>query len=664
MADSKLAADSSAGARRAALMTLGELNQRSASLGVWEVGVCQAHLRTYTYISKRTGQEMKGATFSCLFVSLQDPGEYVAASVPMKGQKMEPLYKAETKFKNGNTFKIYKVGLDSKAKQEYLHAPIKLVIDLTKTHTDPMLRSKFAQPILKMTIKDCKKLLSSQRFDVMAIVETVSESRQVTVNRHVIPVQIIDDSGDDGKAAQLTISFFYDFPPSQQDKDFIETLRNAVNKPQTFFAVQGKQTDTGYSIEADRGKDFSFVEAKGDKADRLTAIAESLRAAPPEMREVLLSSSGSRRDYEAETGLQVVCKLLADLQRKDLEELNEKPTVFQLNWVEVAWPTAEILVKKDGTELWFQVALRDVSGQVENVWMGEKPALALAQVDDKEQFLAAHAEGKQLFPQAASIKVLRQLRDGQQPEDDTGDASQFPGSSPKSVNLVIVQAADQALNEAPNKSTLEMISFLRDIKDDTSAIVPAALHMAEESTHYAFTVKCPPAADGTSITIPCQKILALVRATKSSKTENIGAGLKLTTEGVYDLMSDKDPTGEAANKPHTLSFICTLENVATYKLDPPRGVSSQHALITITGKVADVWVVESVQLIKPDAVADACAALSKLLALAMHIHTRDRKRAIEATEEISPAKFRCCSQLSRYPTDIEMPELPGLQKPT
>jgi hypothetical protein len=651
---------SSAGAHRADSQSLTELNERSAGLGTWDVGIFHPYINEYKYISKQTRKETKGASFNCILVSLTDPSQYVAVQVTMRSGKMEPLTKLQTKFKENLAFRISKVALDKEAKQEFLHTPVKLRIDLSKTKADPLLQQKqddILQPIPSMSIKECSKLQQSQRFDVTAFVEAVSEPRKVTDTRQAISVQLIDDSGDAGKAGQLTFAYFFDLPRGQADDAMIDILRSlpasAVKEPYTFFALQGKQADKGYAFEADSKKEFFFVKAAGAKANGLVAIAESLHATPQEMRHVLMQASHSKRDYAEEPGSHVLCKLLSDLSTSSqIQPLNENTTVWQTNWTEVAWPTGDTLVKKDGSELWFQTSLRDLSGQVERVWMGEKAALSLSQLADKNAFLEANNEGKQLFPIMSSVKVIRDLREVQ-PSENTGDVSQL--ASTKSVNLVIVQAEDQPLHEAPTKATLELIPMLRDLKDDTSAIMPAGLHMVESSPHYAFTVTCTSPADGSKVVIPCQKILALVRSSKSSKPSPLGAGFKLITPGVDDLMSKEYPTGAAAEQQHTLSVICTLENMPTYRLDPPRG-GSQHALVVITGKTVDAWVVESVQLLSPDEAAKASESFKNLLHLAMHIHARDRKRAITWTDQCSPALARKCSRLGRSPTDNNMPD--------
>ena len=67
-----------------------------------------------------------------------------------------------------------------------------------------------------MSIKDCKKLQQSQRFDVTAFMDVLSEPRPLSVTRQVVSVTLIDDSGDDGKPGQLTFTLYMDLPLSKK----------------------------------------------------------------------------------------------------------------------------------------------------------------------------------------------------------------------------------------------------------------------------------------------------------------------------------------------------------------------------------------------------------------------------------------------------------------
>ena len=656
--ESKLA---SAASQRAETLALAELNQRSAGLGQWDVGIFRPHISEFTYTQKTTGQVKSGADFRCTLVSFSDPSQYVNAHMSKRSDNMTPLQQAQAKFKADHGFRISKVALDNYSKQEYLHTPIKLKIDLAKTKAEPLLQQKQAetvQPCPSMAIKDCKKLQQSQRFDVTALMDALSDVRPISVTRQVISVTIIDDSGDDGKPGQLTFAFYMDLPLSKEDTATMDILREAkasdTKQVFSFFALQGKKANTGYSFEADSKKEFFLVKAVGSRAERLTQVVESLQAVPEEMRDALQQASFETRDYENEPGAQTLCKLLSDLAvTKDVQKLNEKPTLWQANWVEVGWPEGDNLLTKEGSRLWFQTSLRDLSGQVVNAWMDEKSALSLSRLPNKEAFIENFKEGNQLFPIMSTVKVIREVKSSQ----DASDVSQLADAkqTQKFVNLIIVHATDQPWNEAPTRAALEMIPLLRDLKDDTSAILPAALHMVETSPHYAFTVACTSTSDGSKIFLPCQKVLALVRSSKNSKACALGSGFKLITPDVEDLLSPLDPTGRADQMKHTLSAICTLSNLPQYKLDPPRG-GNQDALVIVTAKTEDSFVIESVQFLNSDEAAQVKQSLLKLLQLAIHIHIRDRKRAVQWNDAFSPLSSRKCSRVGRSPTDAPLPD--------
>ena len=55
-----------------------------------------------------------------------------------------------------------------------------------------------------------------------------------------------------------------------------------------------------------------------------------------------------------------------------------------------------------------------------------------------------------------------------------------------------------------SKAALEMIPMIRDLRDDTSAILPAGLRMVEMTPHYAFIVDCTSTVDGSKCFLPCQ----------------------------------------------------------------------------------------------------------------------------------------------------------------
>ena len=219
----------------------------------------------------------------------------------------------------------------------------------------------------------------------------------------------------------------------------------------SFFALQGKRTDSGFSIESSR--DFFVVEAVGERAVGLKAVSDTLLQTTQDERACLPvhagSAGGHRQDYAIQSGKESLCKIMEGLSgMTDLRDLEGGVTLWQLNWVEVSWPVDDNILTKDGSRLWFKTTLRDISGSTKEAWMSEGPALAHAQLSTKEEFLEAHSVHKSLFPSMASVKVVRRaLKSG-----DRSDGTQLEGASQISeigagdarrINMTVVHAGDQ-----------------------------------------------------------------------------------------------------------------------------------------------------------------------------------------------------------------------------
>lgn len=575
---------------------------------------------------------------------------------------MRPLEDAKQKFAENACFRMSKVEFQAGVQQEYLHTPLKFSVDLKKTKFDPLVNhghGQVIQPEPAMTLSEVKELQQNQRFDVTALVSNISKPRNPTSNRMVQDVHIIDQSAGDAKVQELKWSFWSDSVPTARDRATINILREAqkAQQPLSFFALNGKKSPKGYSIE--NSKDFFVVEAVGARAAQLAADAEKLHAAPAHEREVLEQIfDPTPRNYDEVQGVETFCKILANMSKSTgVRSIDDEPTLWQLNWIEIAWPEGDEaeLCTKNGERLFPSTYIRDASGSGPRVRMTEESVLALARVSSKQDFLVNHAAGRHTFPSMASVKVLREVQKSKELSGIHRGASQSAAAEDnfEYVNFKIVHAIDQPLGESPKQATLELIPFMPTLDNDTSCILPGALHMLKTSSHYAFQVCLPKSSGGESLRMPCQKVLSVVKSTKSSVSHSLGSGFKLVTQDIEDVLgSDVPQLASATPTKFVLSSTCTLENLTAYRLDPPRS-GPQHALVTITGKVDDAFVVEQVQLLTPAEAADAQASLLKLLHLAVHLHT-NRKRAVPWDDQASPAKAKKCRALGRSPTSADI----------
>lgn len=339
-------------------------------------------------------------------------------------------------------------------------------------------------------------------------------------------------------------------------------------------------------------------------------------------------------------------------KKTNIPSLDDNNTVWQLNWTEIAWPEADEseLCTKDG-RLFFVTHARDGTGLSPRMRMTEESALALANVSTKEEFLELHATGQPAFPAMATIKVVREINTA----SGVG-ADSFPIEY---INFNIVSAADQPLDESPTQATLSLIPLMPPADHDSAAILPCPLHMVKSSAHYAFQIDVLLDGAKKPLTLPCQKIICLVKSTSNSKTEALGkTGFKVVTPDVECVLADAmpdgvvQPVGDKKMK-FVLSSTCHVENITSYKLDPPRK-GAQFALVTITNKLNDVFVVDYVQHLTPEEASSAKVSLWKLLILACHTSSGSLKRKQEWSEAESPAHAKQCRVLGRSPTAPEI----------
>ena len=143
--------------------------------------------------------------------------------------------------------------------------------------------------------------------------------------------------------------------------------------------------------------------------------------------------------------------------------------------------------------------------------------------------------------------------------------------------------------------------------------------------------------------------MSLIRSTKTATTENLCGGYKLTTRGIQDLLA-ATATDAASVKNYTVSSMCTIDNLTTYKLDPTRN-GPQDALVTISAMMGEVFVVDQVQLLTEPEAKEARASLQTLVSLARQIHFPSRKRAEAWNEGFFPGVAKTCRYLGRSPTE-------------
>ena len=142
----------------------------------------------------------------------------------------------------------------------------------------------------------------------------------------------------------------------------------------------------------------------------------------------------------------------------------------------------------------------------------------------------------------------------------------------------------------------------------------------------------------------------------------------MITKGVKDALPSS--AAQPASDVYTLTAFCTVDTLQDFKLDPPRGSKSQHALIIVSDIVPGDndeppnLIIDSLMLIHRDEVAMIQKAMQKMLyyvACATEINAHKRKQ--EWSKSFSPAKAKQCRSIARHPTgDLLPPYTPEKQK--
>ena len=125
-------------------------------------------------------------------------------------------------------------------KPQFLGAPVKHVIDLTKTKVSPVLEStKFPKTRTPPeNLATIVKLSRQQKVDFLALVRSIGDERVATTSRGeriIVDVTFTDGSTlDNGKIATITTSMF--FPKTKSGEAELQKLR-VQDKPMVIFGV-------------------------------------------------------------------------------------------------------------------------------------------------------------------------------------------------------------------------------------------------------------------------------------------------------------------------------------------------------------------------------------------------------------------------------------------
>ena len=112
---------------------------------------------------------------------------------------------------------------------------------------------------------------------------------------------------------------------------------------------------------------------------------------------------------------------------------------------------------------------------------------------------------------------------------------------------------------------------------------------------------------------------------------------------------------------HTLVGYCSIESLAGFRLDPPRGKPFRLAIALFTkAEENEGFHVHKLEYIEPEQLKDAVRCMQKLRKLCMGVHTvSTAKRSHSVTldnAEMSPCATKKARTLQQQPTDVSLPD--------
>ena len=581
---------------------LHHLNNTTAKLSQWDVEINNAHEEEYEYMWE--GNSRTGKVFTCHLVYVHDPEQYCVGEV--RKEKTSPqnwCQIAMKKFEDGHKFRMSAVVLNIKAKSEYISTTVKQVVNLQATKMTKLLTDTIhCDPEPRVTCSECMAFKSTQAFDIVALVDAVSERRLVTTNKFVRDVCIIDGTSSSGVHSPAgivcpKINVFYNTSSSGGaegwDPAFIQQLVEAVGQPRP-FKFHGIQAQ-GHKFQTMRNW-YKIAPAEGPRGDKLRSGHEAIMKAKGTGTVIILENKwcpdGSPdEDLQNTNGQETLCAHLDTMSRRTrISALDGKTTVWQANWVfPTLMPGSHVTTK--GDKLWLNIMCQDVSGQTETR-MNEKTALEVSGLPNKEAFLQAVAEGDAVFPTILALKLSRRIKEVQS-QTETEEKQTF-------VNTTVMAACAQDVTMSRTTTVQKLVPIMRSLTTMSAAILPAGLNMLRPTAAYPLQVQYPvPDLDPQ----PCHKVWVLIKATKKSKCTD-EFPYAVTTEDVEDAL-DMPASNAAEHSPsmpptkYKLVSICSKGARTSLTLTPAHG-KHVFALAVITSVQDNTLYAETVEQIQKD----------------------------------------------------------------
>lgn len=642
MCSTGAATPDAAGAQPA--VDLGLLNSSSARVCAFYVRICDPKTVTYQY-NDRSGNVKEGKRFSCLLLGEKN-GSYCEGGV--RGN-VQQVAQAMAKYTDGALFLMSSAKLNSRTKAEWIGADVKAEVDLNGTKMAPVMQGTVAipaHPTPRATCADISAVQGRRRFDIMAVLRSVSEPQSRIVGgreKKVVDVTIADGSKNGEKTCELGISVW---APGTALEPFAEAVGQAVLL-RNLQAIKKDDQVTIATSDVTQLITPAAIPSMADDArfDSLAKQAGELQTLPAEDMSALTHKftpgEGGRRwpfDVNEDRATLTCCALVEGMAEADALG-DQEPVLLQLNDVRMEMPSGSVLTEKED-RIWFQTTLRDWSGAT-SVGVSEGAALQISGLQDKDEFSRQHNAGSIKVPLAMNVRVVRTVRD-------------VPGNGPsqpaaRAVSAVVVAGTEASVTLGPSQASGDLHEYIALCPPSSEGVLPACL---------ADVKMCP--FNGLSVAReegpakPCRSIYALVLSVEKSELLKVEAGYMVKTRKVRDAVPQK---ADGKCEEYVLSAFCPLEDLMDFKLDPTKvggQVRPRMAEVIVTGVVDGEFTIEALRLVEKDQEEAAKDRYRRLEAHAWSQPNRkdgaEKRKVAWASPDKTPLNVKRCRTLTAWPS--------------
>jgi len=618
------------------------LNQESGQTGAYELKVLRAEMTDYSYTWK--GEQIPTSKIQVLLQSHRQE-EYCLGAAKLQRKDKKELQQVLQRFAVGTTWKFTGVKLTDD-KSAYIHTSCRITIDLRKSIAMPifpMLQStEFPRtPCPTTTIADIIKLKQMQRFDLMAIPDTILDERRSGAGLNIADVRLTDGSKDPNDTstepanATMPVTLFF-----KSNEEFTRFKQCIGCTPLLFMCLAGN-LGADKKIKVGTVKDQTWWEtASGVKCDLMKEQADVLcnvSAARADVAQLTTFQPMQATDYTIGLATLSACSLLTASSK--FEELLGTATehLYQLNNLYVMLPgKTDSITAGANNHLWAMLDCWDFSKKI-TIAFRSKAMLQLAQLSPEQvqTYRDQHSSGELRHPVLASVRVCIKKKTNEPAATEhsqTAAATEHSQTANDSMlSIIAVEAEPCTFTEIPNDSIDAIHGLIATGPSQTGERLAATtLQNLKPSPFYNME------ADGE----PADKALVLMRFTQRSVGKQILNGFRIVSDHVEDACDtstgarygtiacctpEKTTDFTAAKNSLALAIIC--------KVMPPS--KPQHT--------ADLFI-EAMEPIGTEQ-KDQVIAMVKQLQLVSTVNHGNAATSVEAAWQ-----QRKCRRMQRYPT--------------